>query len=555
MLSYKYTITTLNEEFLFENGNKSPKTVIVKFVDDDGDEIKNKKFGFIEPSTIYEKIDNNEPIDLDFAYLNNFSLHDYRESRKKDERSYVQFNTFSAQHAFFDCENRVDFAFSQFNESFDIQHAVFAKGYINFYKSVYNKEVNFSEVNFGKGEADFHFSEFGNYDTNFEKSTFPSGDLTFVNCNFGDGTINFSQVNFGDGNADFHFSNFGKGLVTFDKAIFGGGEINFKRISFGEGKVEFRRVDFGNGNVFFDESEIIKGKMSFRSAKLGSGDISFNLFDFGNNQVIFDNSYFGTGKVSLFRTKSKSISFVGCHLDSYMDLRIEECETINLSDTIIRDIVDFRIHNAPVKIGKLICSQMRNLGQIYLSWNENDCLKLLTSDADDYHRDMSNQYRVFKENFNNLGQYDDEDSSYVQFKSHELKADIKDHLKRNPANAIWVYPYSGFQWLVFDKMGKYATDPIRVLISTLIIYILFSLQYYYLPFFANAEIVQSVVHPDHMNHGLAEAFYHSAVTFLTIGYGDFYPSGHFKWISAFEGFVGLFLMSYFTVAFVRKILR
>jgi len=54
---------------------------------------------------------------------------------------------------------------------------------------------------------------------------------------------------------------------------------------------------------------------------------------------------------------------------------------------------------------------------------------------------------------------------------------------------------------------------------------------------------------------LAVSFYHSAITFLTIGYGDYSPWGAVRVISSIEGFVGLFLMSYFTVAFVRKILR
>ena len=54
---------------------------------------------------------------------------------------------------------------------------------------------------------------------------------------------------------------------------------------------------------------------------------------------------------------------------------------------------------------------------------------------------------------------------------------------------------------------------------------------------------------------VAKSFYHSAITFLTIGYGDYYPSWIIRWISSVVGFTGLFLMSYFTVAFVRKILR
>jgi hypothetical protein len=87
-----------------------------------------------------------------------------------------------------------------------------------------------------------------------------------------------------------------------------------------------------------------------------------------------------------------------------------------------------------------------------------------------------------------------------------------------------------------------------------IAYIFFSFLYIVLPFFTDAEIVSSLGDPDKL--GLfAVSFYHSAITFFTIGYGDYYPSGFFRWLSSFEGFVGLFLMSYFTVAFVRKILR
>ncbi|MCK5311801.1 MAG: hypothetical protein KAJ62_06810 [Desulfobacteraceae bacterium] len=43
---------------------------------------------------------------------------------------------------------------------------------------------------------------------------------------------------------------------------------------------------------------------------------------------------------------------------------------------------------------------------------------------------------------------------------------------------------------------------------------------------------------------------------MTIGYGDIQPANFSGIIlSGFEGFMGLFLMSYFTVTFVRKVLR
>jgi len=50
--------------------------------------------------------------------------------------------------------------------------------------------------------------------------------------------------------------------------------------------------------------------------------------------------------------------------------------------------------------------------------------------------------------------------------------------------------------------------------------------------------------------------YHSIVTFLTIGYGDIQPKSFLGVIlSGTEGFLGLFLMAYFTIAFSRKVLR
>jgi hypothetical protein len=51
------------------------------------------------------------------------------------------------------------------------------------------------------------------------------------------------------------------------------------------------------------------------------------------------------------------------------------------------------------------------------------------------------------------------------------------------------------------------------------------------------------------------SLYYSAITFLTIGYGDYFADGFLKIVAGCEGFSGIFLMSYFTVAFVRKILR
>jgi hypothetical protein len=109
-----------------------------------------------------------------------------------------------------------------------------------------------------------------------------------------------------------------------------------------------------------------------------------------------------------------------------------------------------------------------------------------------------------------------------------------------------------FKWLVFDAMGSYATNPGRVLVSMMCGYVLFSLTYVLLIQFTDSDIISATT--DHLSV-FSRSFYHSSVTFFTIGYGDHYPHKAIRFVSALEGFMGMFLMSYFTVAFVRKVLR
>ena len=103
-------------------------------------------------------------------------------------------------------------------------------------------------------------------------------------------------------------------------------------------------------------------------------------------------------------------------------------------------------------------------------------------------------------------------------------------------------------------MGLYATRPSRVFLSMISVYLLFSGVFMLFISVGFGNIIPSSIHPDTLSV-LERSLYHSAITFFTIGYGDFYPSGPLRIVCGVEGFVGVFLMAYFTVAFVRKILR
>jgi hypothetical protein len=88
----------------------------------------------------------------------------------------------------------------------------------------------------------------------------------------------------------------------------------------------------------------------------------------------------------------------------------------------------------------------------------------------------------------------------------------------------------------------------------LIVYFFFTMLYLIFPMFGWGEIQTGLSQPEQLS-SFAISMYYSAVTFFTIGYGDYFPYGLLRWVACVEGFAGVFMMSYFVVAFVRKMLR
>ncbi|MBI2279799.1 MAG: two pore domain potassium channel family protein [Bacteroidetes bacterium] len=365
--------------------------------------------------------------------------------------------------------------------------------------------------------------------------------------------MSFKNVDFKQSKITFHFAKFGEGDKSFENASFGNNGCDFRKVEFGSGKIDFRKAGFGNGDVFFDESEFISGKLIFRLATFGSGLKSFENIDFGTADALFENVNFGTGTVSFAQSKARNITFKGSHLNVYLDLKINECDSIDLTDTVIRDIVDLKPSTYPIKITKLYLVGTRNLGRIIVDWEMNNVKNLIKNQSDSTLKQKAEQFNIFKENFHLNGQYEDEDKAYVQFKRFEHRAEVI-NVKTKGGKEYLKAPFLFFRWLVFDKMGLFATSPLRVLFSMLLVYVCFSLLYLLVGFFNAGSIINAVGATDNLSF-LQTCFYHSAITFLTIGYGDYYPMGFERGISIIEGWSGVFLMSYFTVAFVRKILR
>ncbi len=577
---FNYKTKIKDTPFKTEAGKKYKNTVAISFLDENKKEVAYIELGFIDKEEIYQLIDNEKLVDLDHCYVENFSLVEYRESRNIEKKSYVKIHGFSAYNTFFDSRVVTDFSFAEFDDEYEnfenahflngavsFQSAKFHQGGVNFsYTYFTDGNVDFSNVNFGDGEVNFKNSWFGTGHKNFQDAHFGNGDVLFVNTEFNDGDVTFVNVlfnskrvtfkvaRFGEGKIGFHFARFHCKELLFERTEFGDGKVDFRTTEFSDAKVSFNRAVFGNGEKSFEASQHKGGKLTFRKSIWGDGNISFEKIEFDNTILYLDNANFGKGNLSFNNSHILELSLKSCHLDYYVDLRLSKCKSIDLSDTVARDIIDIKPYDFPLEIGTINFVGMRLIGRIYVDWKINNIKKLIYSQKDANRRELAEQFLILKENFSTTGQYADEDKAYVEFKRNELKADLKDALKKNPYSRIWEYPSYAFQWLVFDKVGLYATNPLRVLTSMLFGYIFFSLLYLVLPFFIDTKIVSSVGDPDKLGP-IAVSFYHSAITFLTIGYGDYYPSGFFRCLSGLEGFAGLFLMSYFTVAFVRKILR
>ena len=199
-------------------------------------------------------------------------------------------------------------------------------------------------------------------------------------------------------------------------------------------------------------------------------------------------------------------------------------------------------------------SGMRLLGKLYIDWRQNNCKEAIKNQRITTLRQKADQFRILKENFSATGKYEDEDKAYIMFKRYEAGSWLAEQKERGGIVRLLSYIPHAFQWLVFDKMGLYATSPGRVLFSVLVFWFIFGSVYFAIDLSGLGHTVSSVSNPDELSI-LVQSFYHSAITFFTIGYGDVYPVGLSRLVSGIEGFMGVFMMSYFTVAFVRKVLR
>jgi hypothetical protein len=607
-----YDVEKTDEPFVLPSGEEVSQTAKVSFRKENGDILFSISLGVVEPETLYEQVSKGEPVQLEKCYIENFSLKSFREAKELKPHQWIAINGFVVTHSVFDLEEDIDFSNARFaSGNLDLSHSYFLGGSIHFDRSdfgdaearfdnacFYEGGVRFPQTHFGKGLLsfinsrfyhggalstsqrprkqgrrkrnrnilDFEGASFGDGKIDFTRSQLGSGDITFSNTTLKKRNILFIKADFvkvrltfksmhcQDGKIDFRFADFQHGDLLFDRAVLQNGMIDFSATEFELGKISFNRTEFDKYELNFESSELEKGTVQFKNNIFGAGSIDFDSARYPASNISFENVDFGKFTASFTKAVVKDLSFKTCHLNAYFNLHLKKCRTLDLSNTVVRDIVDLKPYDFTPDIQLLNLSGLLLLGHFYIDWKTNQVKELILN-QDTSHRNKSEQFRILKENYHSLGQYDAEDEAYVEFRRAEAKANLETAMTQgNLLTKINAAIVHAFRWLVFDKIGLYATSPVRVLKSMFFSYLFFVFLFYFLPYFIEGGIQPSIEHTDNLTE-LEIAFYHSIITFLTIGYGDYYPSGVFRWISGFEGFMGLFLISYFTVAFVRKVLR
>ncbi|MFP4555568.1 MAG: potassium channel family protein [Bacteroidales bacterium] len=567
----------LDKQFFRKDGFITSKTVHVTLFNKDGKEIDEMFLGYPNLIDIYDAIGEDIAVNLDECFIEGFSLTACRRYLLKPKTELLKINSFTAKNAFFFSQYDIDFSYTEFNgNELNFTGTTFVGANLNYSHSVFNNQavlfndqfvfvekydmsqckffstnLNFKNSIFEEGEKDFQDTNFGEGEVVFINTQFGDGNVSFINTQFNNSNVSFKVARFGEGKEDFRFAKFGSGKISFDQTDFGPGRIDFRNVEFGKGRTSFNRCVFSEGEVTFEGAEVNNGKITFLRSTFGAKLVSFELFQGFDADMTFEKVIF-PGNVNFSNGIFKKLTFNLCQFNGTVNLHVESATEIDLYGCIARDIIDYYSHGESPKVEILNINGLRLLGKLYVQWDANCLKEKIYKQTNSTIGEKAAQFRILKENFNGLGRYEDEDKAYVEYMRCVQKDCLEKDIERSFLSKTIAYPKFFFKTLIFDKMGLYATSPSRVITSIIIVQLIFSVLYTGFALTGIGDVISNLQTEPPV---FFKSMYFCVITFFTIGYGEFIPLGYSRVLSGILGFLGVFLMSYFTVAFVRKILR
>ena len=179
----RYVVNIVDRVFVNDAGFSFPQTAIITIYDENQNNIFSSDYGYLPTEKIYDMIERLVELNLDNCYIANFSITAYRRSRILHKTGIQELRGISARFAFFNSNHQVDFSFVDFGDyNVNFHGAYFSNGMVTFHSS-----------RFGRGTVDFNSSIFRNGNFDFSNVTKLSGDVNFKNVQFARGEKNFQD--------------------------------------------------------------------------------------------------------------------------------------------------------------------------------------------------------------------------------------------------------------------------------------------------------------------------------------------------------------------------
>ncbi|PLX15922.1 MAG: hypothetical protein C0599_16040 [Salinivirgaceae bacterium] len=576
---HHYTVKTLPKSYTSKLGTQYSQTAVIHFFDSENHDIGTIDYGLAELEDVYNAIENDQEVILDEAYVRNFSITAWRRLQLKDKKELVALKRIVANRSFFEVSRIIDFSYIQIEEGeinfrdtiflggdLDLHHSRFTNTNVSFeYIALHKGGINFSELKMKGGSFSMKNAILSNHEKYFQYARFEDCPVDFTNCEFKGGNINMVDTYF-SGGVSFKVAQIGDGRIGFQFAKFSGKDVSFDRVNFGKGDIDFRTTEFNGVKVNFNRSIADDGFWDFTGCEVRNGKMTFKKVGFGFGRVDFSETIFEKSDLNLSRAETMdallifekaniyNLDLSYCFFNRYLNFRMSKACSIDMSNAVVRDILDMHLPEGGFPVPIINFTDMSLPGLLYIDWRKNEVEKAVYNQKDKttYYQ-KATQFLMLKENFNRNGQYDYEDLAYVEYRRSRARS----RRNRNEGG-VWakIKDHSAFilDKLLLDYTGLYGTSPARVFGTMILFYVLFSLMYILIIVTGAGDIVVSVGAEYDLSLW-SKGFYHSAITMLTIGYGDHFPVGPARGLSAIQGFVGMLLLSYFTVSLVHKILR
>lgn len=283
----------------------------------------------------------------------------------------------------------------------------------------------------------------------------------------------------------------------------------------------------------------VDGGIDLRGAPLSGFDFRITIQDgddgFSEEFAIISNIHFEGA--TLKHCKFQDGKIMNCYFEnailSHSDFRNS---TINNCLFINSDLTGIGLHGT-----KIIDCNFTNctLKDVTLSGSIVDEKtifgKILKSEKEGNHHFASIEYKQIKQLYKNSSLHHIGDNFHYK----EMVAKRKINKRSNPKR--WL------SYIFGDLLCKYGTSYTRVFLwAALIVVICGVLLDANKSLLYNNQTVEAT---------LPDALYFSLVTFTTLGYGDFHAIGFMRFVAGLESFMGVFLMSLFTVIVGRRIIR